>query len=81
MTGVQTCALPIWTPTECLVEDGAGEQQPGMSMGRPESTQRLECQLWQNHISILSAFAVANVNPVLAAIDITNLELEAFGGS
>jgi hypothetical protein len=52
-----------------------------MTMGRPESTQRLLRQLGQNHVAIFATFAIANMNPVLAAIDITYLELQAFCGS
>ena len=63
------------------IEDGAWKQQPGMSMGHPEPTRRLECQLRQNHVPILATFAVANVNPVLATTDITNLKLQTFAGS
>ncbi len=50
-------------------------------MSLPESTQRLECQFRQNDVAILATFAVANMNPVLAGIDIINLELESFSGS
>jgi hypothetical protein len=52
-----------------------------MSMSLPETTQRLECQFGQNDVAILASFAVTNMHPMLACIDIINLELESFSGS
>jgi hypothetical protein len=52
-----------------------------MSMSLSESTQRLECQFGQNDKAILAAFAVANMNSMLACIDIIDLELESCSGS
>jgi hypothetical protein len=63
------------------IKDGAWKQQSGMSMSLPETTQRLECQFGQNDVAILASFAVTNMHPMLACIDIINLELESFGGS
>jgi hypothetical protein len=67
-------------PVAFSIKDGAWKQQSGMSMSLPESTQRLECQFGQNDVAIFAAFAVTNMNPVLACIDIINLELESFSG-
>ena len=52
----------------------AWKEKPGMAMRCPESTQRLERHLRQNHIAILSTLAVANVHPMLGAVHIAHFQ-------
>jgi hypothetical protein len=55
----------------------AGEEKPGILMHGPELPQHPQGFVWQRHQPVLVALGVANMNPHVARVDVTNSELDA----
>ena len=55
-----------------------GEQKPGLSMGRPVSSEPVQGRSWQWHVSVLGPFTTVDMNHASGRVNIANLEIESF---
>ena len=53
----------------------SGKEQPRIAMRFPIAAQQLQRPLWQRHITILRAFAVAHVQHQAPAVDVGDVQV------
>ncbi|KEF41438.1 MAG: hypothetical protein ER33_11625 [Cyanobium sp. CACIAM 14] len=73
--GIHRCA---GHPDDELASGRTGEEQTGVTVGCPEPAKRLEREIGDGDIAILTAFGIAEVHTSLAAVNVRHLKSQAF---